>query len=570
MSAAMRLSGSGLRVVVLERMEGERFDRYHSICGEAVSDRALRRAGWIPSSETARVDAIRISTVRGTSVDVPVRGRIIDRPAVLAEMRGLTDAEFVRGDVSSVSETEGGYEVSMSDGRTVRCRWLIGADGAHSAVRRCLFGTRPRGMMNIENCIAGGDGGSVLEFTVGETYRGCYAWRFPSKPGTVSVGFAVGTGSHRDVEGLASWGARALPFGPVPEAAKGRCILAGDAAGLPNPLCYGGIGAAMLSGRRAAEAVLKGDAGGYVRWVRRDRMFDPRFMDARAIFSEWTDDDIEDALAPLAGRFSPIRGLRAVLRRPEWTRVYIGVLLALRIGWRRPRLGLRFIPSDPISDRGGSFIDGDSDSRLRCSRCLYEWVPRKDSPPLRCPRCRSVKWSDQSLRLECRRCGHVWNSRDGNPKRCPSCGSYRWMDEPRGFECARCGYSWESKTSKVPSRCPSCFSRAWSDEPAEEAVAVDTSLDGPIAEMHREGRSCVEISIGLGISYARARSAVERLFPGMHIRRRRSGSSFLTLSILLTVSMYLVCSMSAALRRSAICSWQVLASSRSLSASSKS
>lgn len=321
---------------MIERMEGDRYGRYHSTCGEAVSERLFRRLGWTPASKVAAVDAIRISAEGGASVDIPVEGRIVDRPAMLEEMGGLCDADRVSDAVASVSAEDGGFRLVLSGGGSLTCTWLIGADGAHSVVRRDVLGGAPRGMLSIENCIAEGDGGSVLSFEVAERFRGCYAWRFPSRPGTVSVGFAAGTGSHRDVDGLVSWGARSLPFGGVPVPADGRCILVGDAAALANPLCYGGIGAALLSGRRAAEAVLKGDAVGYLRWLRRDRMFDPRFMEARSIFASWTDEDIRDAIAPLSGRCTLSKGLRAMIRRPRWSRVYMGVFLAFRTGWRRP------------------------------------------------------------------------------------------------------------------------------------------------------------------------------------------------------------------------------------------
>jgi 2-polyprenyl-6-methoxyphenol hydroxylase-like FAD-dependent oxidoreductase len=74
------------------------------------------------------------------------------------------------------------------------------------------------------------------------------------------------------VEDLARWGVLAAPpasvspvlggwlkmgiAGTVP--ARGRVLLAGDAAGLVNPLQGEGIAQAMASGRAAAEAVLRG------------------------------------------------------------------------------------------------------------------------------------------------------------------------------------------------------------------------------------------------------------------------------------------------------------------------
>ncbi len=332
MSAAMRLSGSGMRTVVIERLSDAMFPRYHSVCGEAVSEKMFERIGWRPSKVSAEAESIRISLPDGRGVDIPVSGVIVDRPSMLAEMRSQCDAEFVIGTVVRIEE-DGGYVLTLSDGTEIRSTWLIGADGAHSAVRREVFGEGIVDRIQVVNCVAEGDGGTVLEFAVGSGYGGGYGWRFPSAPGKVSIGFPKGWADPRTMD-VGSWGARDLPFGVVDEVVKGRCILAGDAACLANPLCYGGIGIAMLSGRHAADAVMKNDPKGYARWISRDRMFDRRFMDAHRMFSQWTDDEMADAMSPLMNHYSIPRGFYAILRRPRWARVYFAVFLAFRIGWR--------------------------------------------------------------------------------------------------------------------------------------------------------------------------------------------------------------------------------------------
>jgi len=30
--------------------------------------------------------------------------------------------------------------------------------------------------------------------------------------------------------------------------------------------------------------------------------------------------------------------------------------------------------------------------RLRCTRCTYTWVPRKETAPKHCPKCKSPYW----------------------------------------------------------------------------------------------------------------------------------------------------------------------------------
>ena len=332
MSAAMALSGRA-DVLVIERLTPERHTRYHSICGEAVSDRMFGELGWRPSSVVSHADSISISTRGGASVSVPVSGNIVDRPSMLGEMRERCDAEFIRGSVSRVERADGGYRLSLCDGRTVVCRHLIGADGAHSVVRCDVFGLEATDRLPIVNCIVRGDAEPTLGFTVAGGYAGGYSWLFPSKPGTSSIGFPKGCGTPSDLEGLVSSDARDLPFGVVERVVDGDCMIVGDAACLANPLCYGGIGVALLSGKKAAEALLAGDPGRYAKWISRNRMFDRHFMDAHRTFCSWSDEDIEDAMMPFRGGYSLMRGFYAMLRRPKWANVYMSIFVAFRLGW---------------------------------------------------------------------------------------------------------------------------------------------------------------------------------------------------------------------------------------------
>lgn len=328
MSAANALKGTN-GVCVLERLTDSTFDRYHSVCGEAVSERMCGLVGIDRESMVSDADAISISFPGGVDIRVPVRGHIIDRPGMLRRMREDCGAELVRGTAVSVREEDGEYVVSTTAGE-IRCKYLIGADGAHSVVRRDVFGTEPAGMLPVVNTLSPGDGGSVLAFTVGGGFDGFYAWRFPSKPGTVSIGFPKGA---EEPDGVMSRGARHLPFGGVPRAVSGNAMLVGDAAGLANALCYGGIGAAMLSGKKAADAVRRGRPEIYGRWYGRCIYRDPRFMEAHKAFSAWTDGDIEDAMEPFRRGYSLFRGARAMLRRPSYAGVYMAVWMALRFGW---------------------------------------------------------------------------------------------------------------------------------------------------------------------------------------------------------------------------------------------
>ena len=327
-SAAFHLNSFPGRVVVVERLSDAMFPRYHSVCGEAVSDRMFRKAGIEPTAVVARADRIEISFPGAVTVTVPVSGSIVDRPEMLREIRGRCGSEFVRATVRSVRR-EGERFVADTTSGEIRCRYLIGADGAHSVVRRDLFGTVPE-MLPVVNSVVPGEGGSSLSFTVGQGFRGFYGWRFPSKPGTVSVGSPKGVATPK---GALCTGARHIPFGGVPSVVSGNAMIVGDASGLPNALCYGGIGAAMLSGRRAAEAVMSGRPDRYARWYRGSIYTDSHFLRAHRQFSEWTDGEIAAAMEPFRSGYSLGRGLVAILRHPRFANVYFATWIAFKVGW---------------------------------------------------------------------------------------------------------------------------------------------------------------------------------------------------------------------------------------------
>ncbi len=162
---------------------------------------------------------------------------------------------------------------------------------------------------------------------------------------------------------------------------------------------------------------------------------------------------------------------------------------------------------------------------LTCARCSYEWMPRKDGLPKRCPKCRSIKWNDPSLKVTCQRCGHSWNSHNGTPKRCPSCGTHQWNVPPRVFTCKRCNYTWNAKGSKVPRKCPSCSSKDWAvgrDEDTRRASKHDSEIDeateGVVVREYRRGSSCVDISIAHGIPYSLVYDIVRRHIANINIK----------------------------------------------------
>lgn len=329
-SAAYHLSKLGVgNVTVIERMPEHRYERYHRTCGEAVSDSMLSSSGMPDGYGIRRVTRIRMSH-KDVRIEIPVRGWIIDRNALLKGILEESGARVVQDSVVAIERTEEGFLIRCKGGEHL-CRYLIGADGAFSVVRKQIFGTSPEiRFPAVNNIVESDDVDDALGFEISERYPGAYRWDFPSASGTRSIGYLAGTD---DVPDPKERGIRYIVAGRSRRVVEGCCCIVGDAAMLANALCYGGIGVALLTGRKAAEAIAAGDLNRYSRWVSRSSLFDHHYMDAEETFMSWKEADIDDAVRPFKGGYSVLRGLYAMLRRPGWANVYISIWMAFRHGW---------------------------------------------------------------------------------------------------------------------------------------------------------------------------------------------------------------------------------------------
>jgi menaquinone-9 beta-reductase len=238
-----------------------------------------------PSGRRSRLPAF-------TGRSYPGHGIIVPRRAfdhALREAAIEAGAVPVRARITAVERgADGRVEAVVSgDGQRLAGDVFIAADGALSPVARLA------GMLDPQAALWGFAIRAyvpaqvplpllvLLDASPWHIYPG-YGWLFPGESGQANVGIGVGLGHSRSqaplrgdlarlVTMLARHGdlSRDVRPGPVmggwlrmggtgtPPAA-GNVLLAGDAAGLINPLQGEGIGPAMVSARLAAEAVLAG------------------------------------------------------------------------------------------------------------------------------------------------------------------------------------------------------------------------------------------------------------------------------------------------------------------------
>jgi geranylgeranyl reductase family protein len=298
-AAAAELARGGARVALFER---EALPRYKT-CGGGIVGRARR---WLPPAALAVIERecrVAVLHEHGCAASWRVER---DSPILATAMRAELDAALL--DVASKAGANvyapcavravepAAREVIVRTSRgDFRARCVVGADGARSPIAaQCGWNDAPQCIPAIEYEIEVSDrvferfaGAARFDFGI---VPGGYAWIFP-KRAHLSIGVlttragvrglpryladymrVAGIDSIRQVE---KHGAL-IPAAPrAGGPARGRVRLAGDAAGLVDPLTYEGISAALASGTHAARALLAEDfhpraARVYVRSLERE------------------------------------------------------------------------------------------------------------------------------------------------------------------------------------------------------------------------------------------------------------------------------------------------------------
>lgn len=274
LGVALEVARRGWSVLVIERMTGE----VDKACGEGILPGGLARLaalGVDPPGVPFRGIRYRDGDVVAEADFVEGPGRGVRRLALSAALQArLGEVGVERWETTEVTgfrEDAQGVDVATSAG-AVRARWLVAADGLHSGIRRMAgftVRTGRRRRLGIRRHFACAPWSNHVEVWWAD---GVEAYVTPVAPDQVGLAF-LWSGGKGDVDTfLGRFPALAAHLGPptsplrgagpfdvwVDQQARGRVLLAGDAAGYVDALTGEGISLALEGAEVLVDCLLAG------------------------------------------------------------------------------------------------------------------------------------------------------------------------------------------------------------------------------------------------------------------------------------------------------------------------
>jgi len=290
-------------------------------CGEGISKKALEFQNIKPDSSWISCEIYKMEGIMPNGKEIGKQhkeaiGYVIDREKFEKFLAKNTKAKIeLNAEVTDLKLKDNLWEVSTKNGKTFKSRYIIGADGPLSIVRRKVF---PENQKNAEFI-------STIEYLVeiekefdiktlkiylnNKKYNHGYAWIFPKSKNTANIGiggrgnlskafdeFLKNTimknyGNYRFLENRSG----VIPFFNTQlKIYKSNALLTGDAAKLADPIFKGGINQAMCSSKIAAQCILGSKVELYEKRIKLMPFADYRLIKASRIFYSLSNETLNE------------------------------------------------------------------------------------------------------------------------------------------------------------------------------------------------------------------------------------------------------------------------------------
>ena len=291
-------------------------------CGEGISKNALAMQGIKPDDDWICCKVHKVERIMPNGKIIgrfhkDSMGYVIDRVKFEKYLTRDIKAEIklnvkvidlkLRGDL---------WEVITENGEVFKAKCIIGADGPSSVIRRKIFPENQNKMEFIPAIEYLIETEKELDVNIlkiylnNEKYNHGYAWIFPKLKNIANIG-ACGRGNFskefkRFLEEVVKknygdYNILENRSGNIPIANVSQCkvyrnkvFLIGDATGLADPVFKGGMSQAMMSGKTAAECILKNDYDSYEAKIKAMPFANVKLIEARDILYGLDNDIINE------------------------------------------------------------------------------------------------------------------------------------------------------------------------------------------------------------------------------------------------------------------------------------
>ncbi len=277
-------------------------------CAEGLAKHFLDRFGIRPDPNwiSATIDESQMILPNGKTANLLIKegGYILDRVNFEKFLASQCQAEIqLQKRVEEIEKKGEVWQIKTQNGERFESKYLIGADGPVSIVRRKVFQEKVaiypcfQYLVEVEKEV---DCQAMKLYFDQERFPLGYAWIFPKSKNTANIGLGSGggidlkaqledfmentikkeLGDYRFLKNISG----VIPSRKEPiKLVKGNAILVGDAGAMVNPITAGGIGNAMIAGEQAAKCILSKDIDAYPSKIKSLSCFDERLISAREV-----------------------------------------------------------------------------------------------------------------------------------------------------------------------------------------------------------------------------------------------------------------------------------------------
>ncbi len=327
--------GKSKKVLLVDKLDGERYNIYHRMCGEAI------RAITIDELRPLVIDGIieRIHVVREifcrNKVQFPADGLLVNRvvmlKSIIEQFRGL-GGEYKNSRFLGLDVRDDKIVIETNEGM-LSTKYLIGADGAHSTVRKMLNIPDPSICFATQYIIDKEPVHGVLEFYFDANYKANYKWIF-TNGNTTKIGVLAGSLNEEEIGvKILQKQSRSIAFGGVRDVVKGNILLVGEAAGQANAFSKGGIRPGMNAGKWAAEAIINANPDLYRRKWSNSRFNSKLSRYIFEKFKQMSTEEISDHMNPFIKYDGVMSYIVAVLFYTKYLKLYYANYIVSDYTW---------------------------------------------------------------------------------------------------------------------------------------------------------------------------------------------------------------------------------------------